>query len=169
MAEGNRSSSSPKHTLRIKGSGGRGDGACASRAPGCMPPHLPAPLPGEFVKQISLIAQAEEFVVGKKKKKKREKLGKFPSARPPLPRPCGCRRFAGMQHVSAPRGGSDPAAGVSSGHPGLRGDGPRSSAAARAGSLGPRHPAPRCPRLRPSLRGAPPVQRGLCELPMCGL
>lgn len=43
-------------------SAGGSERACASSAPGRAPPHLPAPLPREFVKQISLIAQAEEFV-----------------------------------------------------------------------------------------------------------
>lgn len=51
----------PRSALLIKGAGGEGAGLCEQR-PGRAPPHLPAPLPREFVKQISLIAQAKEFV-----------------------------------------------------------------------------------------------------------
>lgn len=68
-----------RSALLIKGAGGEGAGLCEQR-PGCAPPHLPAPLPREFVKQISLIAQAKEFV-GEKSRGNSPPLGHpFPAS-----------------------------------------------------------------------------------------
>lgn len=68
-----------RSALLIKGAGGEGAGLCEQR-PGRAPPHLPAPLPREFVKQISLIAQAEEFV-GEKSRGNSPPLGHpFPAS-----------------------------------------------------------------------------------------
>jgi len=122
----------------------RRERACASSAPGRAPPHLPAPLPREFVKQISLIAPAEEFV-GEKSR------GNSPPLGHPFPTPPGS---------SSGRAGPSPSppssvgcsCGVSSGHPG-----PRST------SSQPGHPRP-LPCCR---RGLPPdaVTRGTAACP----
>lgn len=102
-------------------SAGGSEQACASSAPGRAPPHLPAPLPREFVKQISLIAKAEEFVEEKSRGNSPPLGHPFPTSpgdmgreragpSPQVPRPPALREAA----TPTPAGCS---CRVSSGHP----------------------------------------------------
>lgn len=170
-----------RRALLIKGAGGEGAGLCEQR-PGRAPPHLPAPLPREFVKQISLIAQAKEFV-GEKKP------GKFPSSGPPLPRfPRGSRRRVSRSSPRPPAlreavtltlaGRS---CGLSSCHPCLRKDVPCSTSSQpghthslpsspRGQTLSPNAVTPStavCPsRLAFSIAWLSTPGNGLCEPPV---
>lgn len=157
LVAGNRSSPPAKRAADQRRGAGR-QRACVSSAPGRAPPHLPAPLPWEFVKQISLIAQAEEFV-GEKKP------GKFPSSGPPLPRfppgAAGGERAGPSLHPLPPpapalRKAATPtpagrSCGVSLGHPCLHGDVPPLDLLGARSPTSPSRPAPgvrRCHLMR---------------------